>query len=378
MPPPRCVRIEVVEGDVLSCTADVLALKHANGLFGADAAVHARLVATLGAPPPLPEQTGAHRFVDSSGAIEAKRVLFVGVGPLGDFVYGPIRAFAARVLAVVADEAPLTRHVALTIHGPGFGLDEVEAFKAELGGVADAVAAGRIAPALERVSFVERNSRRVRRLRDTLAQLLPGGELQSVPLAAPAAGDGAPGAQGPGTPADLHPVLRPQAPRSPAPETAALGDVLGGLSTVGSASSAKPHIFVAMPFADEMSDTYHYGIQGAVNSAGYLCERADMASFTGDVIDWVKKRIADAQLVVADLSTANANVYLEVGYAWGKGVPTVLLSKSQADLKFDVKGQRCIVYTSIKHLEETLTRELRALAAVAPRAGQPNASSDRR
>jgi hypothetical protein len=36
-----------------------------------------------------------------------------------------------------------------------------------------------------------------------------------------------------------------------------------------------------------------------------------------------------------------------------------------AELKFDVKGQRCLVYKSIKHLEEILGRELEALASTA-------------
>ena len=116
-----------------------------------------------------------------------------------------------------------------------------------------------------------------------------------------------------------------------------------------------------MPFADEMSDIFHYGIQGAVNAAGLLAERADLSAFTGEVMEWVRTRISGANLVVADLTNANPNVYLEVGYAWGKGVPTVLLVKSTADLKFDVRGQRCIVYSSIKDLEQKLSNELREL-----------------
>ena len=53
-------------------------------------------------------------------------------------------------------------------------------------------------------------------------------------------------------------------------------------------SRGKPLVFVAMPFAEEFADRFHYGISGAVNAAGFLCERADLASFTGDVIAWVK------------------------------------------------------------------------------------------
>jgi hypothetical protein len=107
-----------------------------------------------------------------------------------------------------------------------------------------------------------------------------------------------------------------------------------------------------------MDDLFHYGIQGAVNAAGLLCERADLSAFTGDVLDWVKNRISSAKLVIADLSSANPNVYLEVGYAWGVRVPTVLLARDANELKFDTRGQRCLVYNSIKNLEDLLRNEL--------------------
>ncbi len=117
-----------------------------------------------------------------------------------------------------------------------------------------------------------------------------------------------------------------------------------------------------MPFVDSMDDVFHYGINGAVKSVGLLCERADLTSFVGDVTEWVKKRICNATLVIADLTMENPNVYLEVGYAWGCGLPTVLLARENTVLPFDVQGQRCLIYKSIKHLEEILSQELSALA----------------
>ena len=113
-----------------------------------------------------------------------------------------------------------------------------------------------------------------------------------------------------------------------------------------------------MPFKSEMDDTYHYGIQGAVRDSGFLCERADLSSFVGDVMQWVQNRIRTATLVVADLTGANPNVYLEVGYAWGCGIPVVLIINDAEALKFDVRGQRCLVYRSIRELEEALRAEL--------------------
>ena len=139
------------------------------------------------------------------------------------------------------------------------------------------------------------------------------------------------------------------------------------LGEVGHDSRKKPSHFVAMPFAEEYADRYHFGIVGAANDAGFLCERADLASFTDDVISWVKGRIWSASLVVADLSMANPNVYLEVGYAWGRGIDTVLIVPQGDDLKFDVRSQRRLVFRSIRHLKELLGAELSALARVATR-----------
>lgn len=133
------------------------------------------------------------------------------------------------------------------------------------------------------------------------------------------------------------------------------------LRSIGYDSQSKPHVFVAMPFEENMDDVFHYGIQRAVNAAGFLCERADLSTYTGDIVEWIKARISNASLVVADLSGANPNVYLEIGYAWGCGRPTVLLVKDIAQLKFDVKGQRCLVYKKIQDLEKSLQSELQHL-----------------
>jgi nucleoside 2-deoxyribosyltransferase len=81
-------------------------------------------------------------------------------------------------------------------------------------------------------------------------------------------------------------------------------------------------------------------------------------------MQWVRERIRSASLVIADLTGSNPNVYLEVGYAWGSGVPTVLLVNDTDDLKFDVRGQRCIVYKRIKDIEEKLRKEIKELIKI--------------
>ena len=272
---------------------------------------------------------GQHVWHRTRGILGVDAVLFLGVASLYTFGYSEIRDFAARAVETVDAELPDASHLALTIHGPGYGLDEVEAFESALAGVIDALSNVASSNNISRVTFVERNEGRVRRLSAALKRLLPTSEI----------------------PTYKHGGLK-----------ALDENARTTLRTVGYDSASKPRAFVAMPFAVEMDDVFHYGIQGASNAAGLLCERADLAVFTGDVMEWVKERISTARFLIADLTNANSNVYLEVGYAWGKGVPTILLCRdATSDLKFNTRGQRCIIYKSIKHLEESLSRELSEL-----------------
>jgi hypothetical protein len=193
----------------------------------------------------------------------------------------------------------------------------------------DAIQEGLAPDGLRQISIIERDAETARRMRDILDTILP------------------------------HGVVEARRNR----DQSSLHGARSGLDSVGRRSRGKPLVFVAMPFAEEYTDRFHYGISGAVNAAGFLCECADLASFTGDVIAWVKDRIDSAALVVADLSSANPNVYLEVGYAWGRGVNTVLVVAQGDELKFDVRAQRCLIFRSIRHLEELLTAELTSLRA---------------
>jgi hypothetical protein len=320
---PR-VHIELKCGDALAEPADVLVLKHAQGRFGVDEAVDAILEAA-GRRLRLP-QPWDYSIESAAPGITASRILFLGVPPLPEFNYKEIRAFAFHSLSILAEQLPNARRLLFTLHGPGYGLDEMEAFQAEIAGLVETIQLGQCPFALEHITIVEQNSGRVRRLATVLDSLLPD---RTIAWAASAT------------------TRSEQASQT--------------LRTAGIEADAKPRVFVAMPFKDEMDDIYHYGIVSAVNAAGYLCERADMSSFTGDVLDWVKARIRGASLVIADLTEANPNVYLEVGYAWGCDIPTVLVVRSGDPLKFDVRSQRCLVYKKIKDLEDLLTAELKAL-----------------
>jgi len=322
------IPIKVVNTDALQIDTDILVLKHAQDLFGVDWKVFSKLSKLqLISGEALPDY-GDFLKTDTYGTITAKEVLFVGTEPLYKFRYQNIREFAYRALAHLGETSPEIERICFTIHGAGYGLDEIEAFESEIAGLVDAISQGKFPQKLKEIVIVEIRTSIAEQLSHSLKELLP---QEAVIIKKDN---------------NMGKTILPSSER---------------LRDAGIASEEKPLVFVAMPFDPKMYDVFYYGIRGAVNNAGYLCERVDEAHFTGDVMERVKLRIRQADLVLADLTKANANVYLEVGYAWGIGKPTVLLVQDSNDLKFDVRGQKCLVYSGIRELEEMLHEELKNL-----------------
>lgn len=325
------VRLDVAQGDLLDLDVDVVVVKYAQSFHASDGAVGDRLRTVGFAPASFDLPPGKTAWVDARGALAAKAVLFVGTVPLSSFGYLDVRLLAGKALAALAAHAGPVRTVGITVHGANCGLDEDEAGLALAGGLIDAIQRGAAPDGLERIVVIEKRAARAKRLDATFRQRL-------VDIGHVRASGGAFDVQRPAT-----------TPPSPS------------LPTHGTSSLDKPHAFVAMPFAPEFEDVFHYGIQVPLRDAGLLCERVDQAVFSGLIIDRILSRIASAKVVVAELTGANPNVYLEVGYAWALKVPTVLLVRDVAELRFDVKGHRCLVYGTIRQLEQALRQELGAL-----------------
>lgn len=322
------IKISLVEGDAFQVEGDTMILKFAQAAHGLDRDIIRELnLRGTSINKKLPKIWKSF-FTESRKVTKTKNILFIGTPALWEFGYKEIREFGRKAMVSLSSHNSKCKSAVLTIHGPGYGLDETEAFEAQVAGMLDSVAAEDYPYTLREIIFVERSIGRAERLQTVLANLFPDGYI-------------------------------------PTPKSGGLKDIdknsAETLRSAGYSSESKKRVFVAMSFAKEFDDHYHYGIYGAVNSCGFICERADLQSFTGDVMQWVKARIASADFVVADLTTASPNVYLEVGYAWGLNRQTILLVQDVNDLKFDIRAQRCLTYNSIKDLEDKLRLEINNL-----------------
>jgi hypothetical protein len=117
----------------------------------------------------------------------------------------------------------------------------------------------------------------------------------------------------------------------------------------------KPFVFVLMPFAPEFDDIYKLGIRAACVEAGGYCERVDEQQYDGDILQRVYNQIRTADLIIADMTGRNPNVFYEVGYAHALDKRVILLTKDAADIPFDLKHYPHIVYEgSIARLKDAL------------------------
>jgi nucleoside 2-deoxyribosyltransferase-like protein len=123
-------------------------------------------------------------------------------------------------------------------------------------------------------------------------------------------------------------------------------------------TTPKPFVLVLMPFDAEFNDIYTFGIKGAAEQAGAYAERLDDQIFAENILGRLYNQINKADVLVADMTGRNANVFYEVGYAHALGKIVLLLTNNAEDIPFDLKHYPHIVYDSINKLHRELINRL--------------------
>ena len=106
----------------------------------------------------------------------------------------------------------------------------------------------------------------------------------------------------------------------------------------------KPFAFILMPFTGDFDDVYKLGIKPACENAGAYAERIDEQIFADSILERIYNQIAKADIIVADMTGRNANVFYETGYAHAIGKHVILLTQNVEDIPFDLKHYPHIVY----------------------------------
>ena len=103
-------------------------------------------------------------------------------------------------------------------------------------------------------------------------------------------------------------------------------------------------VFVMMSFEKTFDWVYDDLIRPPFEDAGYDVVRADDITSQQNIIKSIIIGIHDADLIIADLSGLNANVFYELGIAHAKGKNVVLLSHDLANAPFNLRSYNIIGY----------------------------------
>lgn len=106
----------------------------------------------------------------------------------------------------------------------------------------------------------------------------------------------------------------------------------------------RPKAFIVMQFSSPYNEVYSEVIREACKRFEIDALRADEIYGPGLIIRDVTEKILQAQVVIADITPANANVYCEVGYALALNKPIILLAAKGTSLPFDVSGFGVLFY----------------------------------
>ena len=140
-------------------------------------------------------------------------------------------------------------------------------------------------------------------------------------------------------------------------------------------TSNKGSAFILMPFNEELNYVYEEFIKPVLEKAGFSVERADDIQSQENILRVVLEGIKNSDLIVADLTDSNPNVFYELGIAHTFGKPVILVTQSIGDVPFDLKSYRLLEYSThfvkIKKAKEQLTKYAEGFLQKSIRFGSP-------
>ena len=132
----------------------------------------------------------------------------------------------------------------------------------------------------------------------------------------------------------------------------------------------KPKAFVVMQFAEPYDTFYKEVIEQKANSAGFDVVRIDEKAGPGVIFQDIQREIEDSDVVIAEITPANPNIFYELGYAHALKKPTILLAQRGAELPFDLRSFRVVFYNDTiggkTEVERSLQNHLEAIRGNEP------------
>lgn len=127
----------------------------------------------------------------------------------------------------------------------------------------------------------------------------------------------------------------------------------------------RPKAFVVMEFKEPYSHLYDEVIRPVAEEQELDAYRVSEVYGPGIILQDIIQGIAQARVVIAEITPPNPNVFYELGYSHALKKPVILLAERGKQLPFDISGYRVIFYDNTIHgkkdVEDNLRRHLTAI-----------------
>ena len=143
-----------------------------------------------------------------------------------------------------------------------------------------------------------------------------------------------------------------------------------------SADPLAPRAFVIMEFSEAFNSFFEHVVQPAAKKLGLDAFRASDVYKPGAILADILRDIVESEVIIAEITSANPNVFYALGHAHAMGKQTILLAdRATARLPFDISGYRVIFYDNSipgkPEVERQLHEHLKSIMAETGRTAAP-------
>lgn len=104
------------------------------------------------------------------------------------------------------------------------------------------------------------------------------------------------------------------------------------------------NVFVIMPFNQQNNEVYQDFIKGVCEKRGLGCCRSDDTLSSTNIINDIWELINNSELIIADCTGKNPNVFYELGIAHTLGKKVLMVTTDIEDIPFDIRHLRLLKY----------------------------------
>jgi hypothetical protein len=121
-----------------------------------------------------------------------------------------------------------------------------------------------------------------------------------------------------------------------------------------------PRAFVIMQFTEPFNSFFRHVIQPVAKAVGLEAFRASDVYKPGIILEDILHDILESEVIIAEITSGNPNVFYELGYAHALRKKTILLADRvvTAELPFDIRGYRVIFYENTIKGKPEVEKEL--------------------